>query len=239
MDLARGSFRNAVAHFDAALGRAADYVPALVGRGDALLATDDVGAAIESFEAALAVNPGLARVDRLVGELRFRVMSERHAQARAAVAAGRLTEAEAAYADMIAASPESAFLYLELAEIHERRGRPEEALAQTRRARRLDPNDVEAVLMEAALLEELGDLESAEHAVRVRRRGQSDRRVGGRTAAGATRLAACGTAGRVPWHRGGGVDHARRFGGAHRCAARGAAGRRCVRHGDADPDGYA
>ena len=164
VDLARGSFGNAAEHFDDALGRDADYVPALVGRGDALLAIDDVGAAIESFDAALAANPGLARVDRLVGELRFRVMSERHAQARAAFEAGRLAEAEAAYADMIAASPESAFLYLELAEIHQRRGRLEEALARTQRARRLDPNDVEAVLMEAALLEALGDLESAEQA---------------------------------------------------------------------------
>ena len=159
-----GSFGNAVAHFDDALGHAADYVPALVGRGDALLETDDVGAALGSFEAALAVNPGLTRVGRLVGELRFRVMSERYAEARAALEAGRLADAEAAYADMIAASPESASLYLELAEIKERQGRLDEALAQTRRARGLDPNDVEAVLMEAALLEGLGDLEAAEHA---------------------------------------------------------------------------
>ena len=162
--VARGSFGNAVAHFDEALDRAPGYVPALVGRGDALLATDAVGAAIESFDAALAANPGLVRVERLVGELRFRVMSERHAEARAAAEAGRLADAEAAYADMIAASPESAFLYLELAEIKQRQGRLDEALAQTRRARRLDPNLIEAVLTEAALLEGLGDLEGAEHA---------------------------------------------------------------------------
>ena len=164
VEVARGSFGNAVAHFDAALDRAPDYVPALVGRGDALLATDAVGAAMESFDAALAANPGLVRVERLVGELRFRVMSERHAEARAAAEAGRLADAEAAYADMIAASPESAFLYLELAEIKQRQGRLDEALAQTRRARRLDPNLIEAVLTEAALLEGLGDLEGAEHA---------------------------------------------------------------------------
>ena len=164
VDVARGSFGNAVAHFDEALDRAPDYVPALIGRGDALLATDDVGAAIESFEAALAANPGLVRIERLVGELRFRVMSERHAEARAAADAGRLADAEAAYADMIAASPESAFLYLELAEIQQRQGRLDEALARTRRARSLDPNLIEAVLTEAALLEGLGDLEGAEHA---------------------------------------------------------------------------
>ena len=164
VEVARGSLGNAIGHFDDALGRAADYVPALVGRGEALLATDDVRAALESFEAAFAMSPGLARVERLVGELRFRVMSERYADARAAVEAGRLAAAEAAYAEMIAASPDSASLYLELAEIKQRRGELGEALVQTRRARSLDPNDIEAVLLEAGLLEGLGDLEAAEHA---------------------------------------------------------------------------
>jgi tetratricopeptide (TPR) repeat protein len=164
VDVARGSFGNANAHFDEALARAGDYVPALVGRGDALLASDEIGSALESFAAAFAANPGLARVGRLVGELQFRVMSERHAEARAAVETGRLGDAEAAYGVMIAASPDSAFLYLELAEIQERQGRLDEALVQTRRARNLEPNDVEAVLSEAALLEKLGDLEAAQHA---------------------------------------------------------------------------
>ena len=164
VDVARGRFGTAVAHFDAALGRAADYVPALAGRGDALLASGDVGAALESYGAAFALDPGLARVGRLVGELRLRVMSERHAEARAAVEAGRPAEAEAAYADMIAASPDSAFLYVELARILERQGRRDEALARTRRARGLEPDDAETVLLEAALLEALGDLESAEQA---------------------------------------------------------------------------
>ena len=164
VEVARGSHGNAIGRFDEVLGRAADYVPALVGRGEALLATDDVSAALESFEAAFAMSPGLARVERLVGELRFRVMSERYADARAAVEAGRLAAAEAAYADMIAASPDSASLYLELAEIKQRQGELGEALVRTRRARSLEPNDIEAVLLEAGLLEGLGDLEAAQHA---------------------------------------------------------------------------
>ena len=164
VDVARGSYRDAVGHFDEALGSVRDYVPALVGRGDALLAVDDVNGALESFEDAFAAGPAPPRVERLVGELRFRVMSERHGAARAAVEAGRLVEAEAAYADMIAASPDSAFLYLELAEIKRRQGETADALAQTRRARRLDSNDAGAILMEAALLEDLGRLEAAESA---------------------------------------------------------------------------
>ena len=164
VDVARGSYRDAVGHFDAALGRAGDYVPALVGRGDALLAAGDVSGALESFEDAFAAGPAPPRVERLVGELRFRVMSERHGAARAAVEAGRLVEAEAAYAEMIAASPDSAFLYLELAEIKQQQGETADALARTRHARRLDPNDGGTIVMEAALLEDLDDLEAAEAA---------------------------------------------------------------------------
>ena len=164
VDVARGSFRDAVEHFDAALGSATDYVPALVGRGDALLAADDIGGALGTFERAFAVDPALPRVGRLIGELRFRVLSERLGDARAAADAGRLAAAAAAYADTIAASPESAFLYLELAEIRRRQGETADALAQTRRARSLDPNEAGAVLMEAGLLEDLGDLEAAQAA---------------------------------------------------------------------------
>ncbi|MCE2539539.1 MAG: S-layer homology domain-containing protein [Acidobacteria bacterium] len=164
VDLARGGYRDAVEHFDAALGAATRYVPALVGRGDALLSADDVSGALASFEGALAAAPAPARVERLVGELRLRVMTERYDDALAAVAAGRLSDAEAAYADMIAASPESAFLYLELARLKQLQAETAEALVWTRRARQLEPNEPGAVLLEASLLEALGELAPAEGA---------------------------------------------------------------------------
>jgi tetratricopeptide (TPR) repeat protein len=166
VDLARGGYRDAVEHFDAALGAAAHYVPALVGRGDALLGADDVSGALASFEGALDAAPALApaRIERLVGELRLRVMTERYDDALAAVAAGRLSDAEAAYADMIAASPESGFLYLELARLKQRQAETAEALVWTRRARHLEPNEPDAVLLEGSLLEALGELSAAEDA---------------------------------------------------------------------------
>lgn len=164
VDLARGGYRDALEHFDAALGAAAHYVPALVGRGDALLGADDISGALASFEGALAAASAPARVVRLVGELRLRVMTERYDDALAAVAAGRLSEAEAAYADVIAASPDSAFLYLELARLKQRQAETAEALVWTRRARQLEPNEPGAVLLEASLLEALGELSAAEDA---------------------------------------------------------------------------
>ena len=164
VDLARGDHRAAVDHFDEALGGAADYVPALVGRGDALLAADDASGALGSFERAFAVDPTLTRIERIVGELALQIMSERLLDAQAAVAEGRLADAEAAYADVIAASPDSAFLYVELARLKREQGDDVEALAETRRARRLDPNDAATVMLEGELLEVLGDLEAAEAA---------------------------------------------------------------------------
>ena len=164
VDLARGGYRDAVEHFEDALDAEADYVPALVGRGDALLADEDASGALASFEGALAADPALARVERLIGELRLRVMTERYDDALGAVADGRLSDAEAAYADMIAAYPESAFLYVELAELKQRQGETAEALGQTRRARQLEPKHAGAVVLEAALLEALGDLSAAEEA---------------------------------------------------------------------------
>ena len=164
VDLARGGYGDAVEHFDAALGAAAQYVPALVGRGDALLGAGDVSGALASFEGALVAAPTPARIERLVGELRLRVMTERYDDALEAVAEGRLSDAEAAYADMIAASPESAFLYLELARLKQRQAETGEALVWTRRARQLDPNEPGAVLLEASLLEALGELTAAEDA---------------------------------------------------------------------------
>ena len=114
--LARGEAEQAVAWFDQAIWQTADYVPALLGRGEALLVADRVDDAIESFRAALVADPGLTLLRQRVEELRFSGLMDQVARARGASAAGRDAEARAAYERVIAASPESGFLYIELAE---------------------------------------------------------------------------------------------------------------------------
>lgn len=166
VELARGAHAEAVARFNAALDRAPTYVPALVGRGDALLRGDDLTGALRSFEAALEVDPRVTRVVRAVGGLRLRVMTTRLAEARAAAERGALTEAEAAYAHVIETSPDSAFLYLELAELKRRQGDIDAALRQVRRANDLDPSDVAALVIRGDLHEARDDLEAAEDAYR-------------------------------------------------------------------------
>ena len=164
--IARGRTGDAIGQFDAAIGRAAGYVPALAGRGEALLATGAISAALASFEAVLAADPRLERIVRVVGELRLRMMTERLADARAAAEQGRFEDAVSAYAEVIAASPDSGFLYVERARVMARAGDADAALEDVRGALSLDPNDVEAIRLEGELLETLGDLEAALEAFR-------------------------------------------------------------------------
>ena len=164
--VAQGRAADALGYFEAALARAAGYVPALVGRGEALLRTDAIGAALASFEAALAADPGLDGVARVAAELRLRVMTDRLTAARDAAGEGRLDEATAAYADVIAASPDSGFLYLERARVLVQQDDSAAALDDVRQAARLDPNDANAPRLEGVLHEAMGDLVAAVDAYR-------------------------------------------------------------------------
>ena len=163
--LARGQADVAVVHFDQALMRSPAYVPALLGRGEALLVADRVDEAIESFQAALVANPGLTVLRQRVEELRFIGLMDQVARARGASAAGRNAEARTAYERVIAASPESGFLYIELAEVERREGDTDAALERLDRAVELDPNVVAAWVLMSEIYLARGDLDRAEQAL--------------------------------------------------------------------------
>jgi len=164
VDIAQGEYDSAVVHFNQVVENHPTYVPALVGRGDAFLAVDSVEGALSSFEAALVEDPTLVRIVQIIAELRFTRMTKQLATARRAVEGGRLTDAELAYAEVIASSPDSAFLYLELAEVNRRQGEVEAALQQVQQAIALDTNDVNARVLEGDLYDVLGNLVAAEQA---------------------------------------------------------------------------
>lgn len=155
--LAQNDHRRAIQHFDRAVAANPVYVPALVGRGEAQLAIDEHDQALASFEAALAADPGLPAVRSRVQVLRFRGLQDAVAGAREAAQAGRLAEARTAYQRAIAASPESPFLYRELAEVERREGNVDAALANAERAADLDPADARAVVLMANLYERRGE----------------------------------------------------------------------------------
>jgi tetratricopeptide (TPR) repeat protein len=164
--LARGDHDRALMAFDSALRAAPQYVPALVGRGQALLAMKRDVDAIAAFDAALAADGSLTAVRRRVEVLRFRSAEQVIDAARSAAAAGRLDQARTAYERAIDLSPDSAFLYRELAAVERRQGNAERAIEHYRRAIDLDPSDAAALIAMADLLAERRDYQGADDAYR-------------------------------------------------------------------------
>ena len=161
VSLARNDAETAADHFGRVVETQPGYLPALVGHADALFLLDRTEEALVSYEAALRIDPGLARVVTRAEELRFTVAADRLARARDAAAAGRFDEAIAAYDVVMADSPESGFLHLEVARVERARGSLGAATRHALEASRLDPNDAEAFLLLGAIYEAQGELPDA------------------------------------------------------------------------------
>jgi tetratricopeptide (TPR) repeat protein len=161
IELARKSASSALSHFDRALEGDREYVPALVGKGQAVLALNRDAEAVEAFQAALAHDPSLADVQRRVEVLKFRGLERNLAAAREAARSGRTDEAIETYRAAIESSPESAFLYRELGAIERQRGQNDAALEHFRKALDLDRDDRDTLMKLGELLESRGDVEGA------------------------------------------------------------------------------
>ena len=161
LDLSRKSFEPAIARFDRVLQSNTAYVPALVGRGEALLALGREAEALVAFEAAVTADPQLQTIARRVEVLRARAQQENVAAARRAAQANRLDEAARLYEQAIAASPDSAFLVRDLADIEAKQGKTDQALARFRRVVEMDPTDVASRIRIGEILDARGDLAGA------------------------------------------------------------------------------
>ena len=159
--LARGNEGDASSRFEKALQGDGGYVPALIGRGQALLELDRDADALASFEAALARDPSLTDLRSRVDVLKFRAIQDMLARAQAAADARRWDEAASIYLQAIAASPESGFLYRDLAAVEQRAGQSASALAHYRKAVEIDPGDARSHAGIAAILESQGDVVGA------------------------------------------------------------------------------
>jgi tetratricopeptide (TPR) repeat protein len=159
--LARSSPGSALERFDGVLQSRAAYVPALVGRGEALLAQSREADALAAFESALKLDPKLVEIGRRVEILRAREAQETVAAAQRAAQADRLDEAAGLYERAIAASPDSAFLIRELADVEVKQKKTDQALARYRRAIELDPSDATSRVRVGEILDARGDIEGA------------------------------------------------------------------------------
>lgn len=139
--LAKKDAREAAAHFDRALAANASYAPALAGRGEALLAMGQRDAALASFQAAVTADPQLSGLRSRIEVLRFRGLQEDVDAARRAAEAGRLAEARTMYERTLEASPDSPFLYRELAIVERREGNLPRALEHAQKAAAMNPTE--------------------------------------------------------------------------------------------------
>ncbi len=161
LNLARKQPKDAVTHFDRALQRNAADVSSLVGRGEALVALDRAADAIPSFEAALAADASMTDLRRRVDVMKFRLAETDVAAARQAARAGRLDEAIAGYRVAVEHSPDSAFLYRELAGVERQKGDVDLALEHFRKAVSLDPGDASSLAQIGELLEQRNEIDAA------------------------------------------------------------------------------
>lgn len=161
VDVADKDPKAALGRFEGVLRQQPGYAPALAGRGEALLALNRGADAIAAFEAAATADPLLADLRRRIEVLKFRVLQQSLAAARRAAQAGRTEEAISAYASALASSPDSPFLYRELAILEHQKGDPDAALEHFRKAVSLDPADAESLEQIGDILESRNDYEAA------------------------------------------------------------------------------
>jgi tetratricopeptide (TPR) repeat protein len=161
LELARKDAKAALPHFDRALEAQTGDVSALVGRGQSLLALGRESDAVAAFEAALAADASLTDVRRRVDVLKFRASEEQIARARQAARSGRFDEAVQAYTAAIAASPDSPFLYREVAAVEKQQNHTDAALEHYRNAVALDPTDARSLIQIGDILDARGEYDKA------------------------------------------------------------------------------
>ncbi len=179
--MARDGMKAAIGQFERALALNGNYVPALAGKGQAHLALNERALALASFDAALAGDPSLSAIRSAADVLRFQVQQGGVAEARKAAEAGRYPEARAGYEAAIQASPESPFLYRELAMLEFRAAQLDAARQRADKALALEPNEARNYVVLADILEASGDapgaLEALTRAVAIEPSEALDRRI--------------------------------------------------------------
>jgi tetratricopeptide (TPR) repeat protein len=164
VDLARKDPKAALPRFDRALQQRPNDAALLVGRGQTLVALNRESEALIAFEAAVAADPSLTDLSRRVEVMKFRGVEQNLARARQAARSGQFDEAIQIYTTAIANSPDSPFLYREIAAVERKTGNVDAALEHFRRAAALDPTDAASLVQIGEILEARGELEDAEKA---------------------------------------------------------------------------
>jgi tetratricopeptide (TPR) repeat protein len=159
--LAQEDYKGALEEFDKVLGVVPDYLPALVGRAEALIATNHIAEAVAALDAVVRVDPSRVELKSRSDALRFRSIAELVSQAHTARQDGRLDDARAAWERALQASPDSAFLYRELAATERQSGQLDRAAEHAETARKLDDRDAATYALIGEIEEARGRLREA------------------------------------------------------------------------------
>jgi tetratricopeptide (TPR) repeat protein len=161
VELADRDPKGAAPHFAAAVERNDRYLPAWVGRAEALLALGEDAEAIRALERILQLDPQREGVRSRLDLVRFRALPTLIESGRKARSAGRLEEAERQFAQALELSPTSTMILQELSAVALQAGRFADAEAHARTAIKLEPKEAvwHAALGEA--LEAQGKLREA------------------------------------------------------------------------------
>jgi hypothetical protein len=112
----------------------------------------------------VAADPSLTDLSRRVEVMRFRGVEQNLGRARQAARSGQFDQAIQLYTAAIANSPDSPFLYREIAAVERRKGNVDAALEHYRRAAALDPTDAASLVQIGEIVEARGEFEEAEKA---------------------------------------------------------------------------
>ncbi len=159
--LAQQNYGDALTAFDKALATAPDYIPALLGRAEALLATSEIPDAVAALDAVVTIDPARTEVRTRADALRFQGLEELVADARDAQQKGQLDVARGLWQQAVQASPDSAFLYRELAAVERQAGQLDRAAEHVRTTLQLDPRDVAAHVLAGEIEEARGNATGA------------------------------------------------------------------------------
>jgi tetratricopeptide (TPR) repeat protein len=160
-ELAQRDYDAALAAFDQALAQSPQYLPALVGRAEALVAANKAPEAVSALEAILKVDPNRATARTRLDSLRLGSIGQLVEAARRASQSGDLAAAREAWTRAVAASPDSAFMHRELALVEWQAGRLDEATTHATRTLELDDRDAATHALVGELRAARGDLDGA------------------------------------------------------------------------------
>jgi tetratricopeptide (TPR) repeat protein len=162
--LADSDHRDAESRFAAALEADDAYLPAWIGRVEAMLALRREPDAVAAMERVLKLDPSREAVRTRLELMRFRVTQGAIEAGQRALAGGRFDEAIGHFEQALARSPQSTIILRELARAERGANRLDRAEVHARQAAQLEPRDAEWQVLLAEILVARGQLAEAAEA---------------------------------------------------------------------------